>query len=71
MPAIELNLEEEDKAYFQNHGDWEKYDPISIAHKMSCTNFKVYLLARMPILTKLAKLTTSDVEDVLLLSLRL
>lgn len=43
MPAIELQLEEEDKAYFQHPGDWEKYDPIEIAAKMECTDFKVYL----------------------------
>ncbi|WP_434502402.1 alpha/beta hydrolase [Prevotella sp.] len=43
MPAIELQLEEEDKAYFQNCGDWEKYDPIKIAREMECTDFNVYL----------------------------
>lgn len=43
MPAIELQLEEEDKAYFQNCGDWEKYDPIKIAREMKCTDFNVYL----------------------------
>lgn len=30
MPAIELKLEEEDKLYFQNPANWEKYDPIHI-----------------------------------------
>ncbi len=43
MPAIELQLEEEDKTYFRHLGDWEKYDPIEIAAKMECTDFKVYL----------------------------
>ncbi|MGC3979398.1 MAG: alpha/beta hydrolase-fold protein [Paludibacteraceae bacterium] len=43
MPAIELKLEEEDKAYFQNQDNWEKYDPIKIAEQMKCTNLKVYL----------------------------
>ena len=31
MPAVELQLEDEDKAYFQHKGDWYKYDPITIA----------------------------------------
>lgn len=31
MPAIELQLEEEDKPYFKNMDIWETYDPISIA----------------------------------------
>jgi enterochelin esterase-like enzyme len=43
MPAIELQLEEEDKAYFGHPGVWEKYDPIEIAATMECTDFKVYL----------------------------
>ena len=43
MPAVELQLEDEDKAYFQHQGDWEKYDPITIAKEMTCTDFKVYL----------------------------
>jgi len=43
MPALELKLEEEDKAYFQNQDSWNKYDPISIANEMSCRDFSVYL----------------------------
>jgi enterochelin esterase-like enzyme len=43
MPAIELQLEEEDQAYFQSFGSWEKYDPIKIATEMKCTDFRVYL----------------------------
>jgi enterochelin esterase-like enzyme len=43
MPAIELQLEEEDQAYFQFPGSWDKYDPIEIASGMTCSDFKVYL----------------------------
>ncbi len=43
MPALELKLEEEDKAYFQNQDSWNKYDPISIAKEMKCRDFSVYL----------------------------
>lgn len=43
MPAIELKLEEEDKAYFQNQDIWEQYDPIKIARQMEFGDFKVYL----------------------------
>jgi len=43
MPAIELQLEEEDKAYFQNQDNWDKYNPIKIAKEMECCDFKVYL----------------------------
>lgn len=43
MPAVELQLEDEDNAYFQHEGDWEKYDPITIAKEMTCADFKVYL----------------------------
>lgn len=43
MPAIDLQLEEEDKAYFQNKDNWHKYDPIKIAKEMECCDFKVYL----------------------------
>ena len=45
MPAIELQLEEEDQAYFQFPGSWEKYDPIKIASGMGMawTDLKVYL----------------------------
>ncbi|MFL0195704.1 alpha/beta hydrolase [Clostridium sp. WILCCON 0269] len=31
MPALELQLEDEDKPYFKNMGIWQKYDPIHIA----------------------------------------
>ncbi len=43
MPAIELELEEEDKAYFQNPKNWEKYDPIHLAKKMEQSDLKIYL----------------------------
>lgn len=43
MPAVELQLEDEDNAYFQHEGDWKKYDPITIAKEMTCADFKVYL----------------------------
>ncbi len=43
MPAIELQLEKEDKAYFQNQDNWDKYDPIKIAKEMELLDFKVYL----------------------------
>lgn len=43
MPAVELQLEDEDNAYFQHEGDWGKYDPITIAKEMTCADFKVYL----------------------------
>ena len=43
MPAIELKLEEEDKAYFQSQKIWEKYDPITIGQHMECGDIKVYL----------------------------
>ncbi|HEY9122767.1 MAG TPA: alpha/beta hydrolase-fold protein [Bacteroidales bacterium] len=43
MPAIELKLEDEDKAYFQNQDIWEKYDPITIAQQMKSCDLKVYL----------------------------
>ncbi len=31
MPALELELEEEDKPYYEDMNVWEKYDPIRIA----------------------------------------
>lgn len=44
MPAIELKLEEEDKAYFQDMDAWEKYDPINIARsKEIYSDIDVYL----------------------------
>ncbi len=44
MPAIELRLEEEDKAYFPNSETWRKYDPISIAKENNVLpDMKVYL----------------------------
>lgn len=43
MPAIEPQLEKEDKAYFQSFDNWEEYDPIKIARRMKHTGFKVYL----------------------------
>lgn len=43
MPAIELKLEEEDKVYFQNQDNFDKYDPIKIAKEMDCCDFRVFL----------------------------
>lgn len=44
MPAIELNLEEEDIPYFNDMSIWEKYDPITIAKNNYLSNdIKVYL----------------------------
>lgn len=44
MPAIELNLEEEDKPYFKDMSIWEKYDPITIAKNIDISkDIKVYL----------------------------
>jgi enterochelin esterase-like enzyme len=44
MPALELNLEEEDTLYFQNLENWVKYDPISIARNNSvASDIDVYL----------------------------
>jgi enterochelin esterase-like enzyme len=44
MPAIELKLEEEDKAYFQDMDAWEKYDPINIARNNDISlDIDVYL----------------------------
>ncbi|MBU3156871.1 alpha/beta hydrolase [Clostridium estertheticum] len=31
MPALELELENEDKPYFKDMGVWEKYDPLYVA----------------------------------------
>lgn len=33
MPAVELQLEEEDRPYFKDMDVWEAYDPISIARR--------------------------------------
>lgn len=43
MPAIELKLEDEDKAYYPDEDTWAQYDPIAIAKNMECTDFNVYL----------------------------
>ena len=44
MPAIELNLEDEDKPYFPTQSVWEKYDPITIAKTNDISSdIKVYL----------------------------
>ncbi|MCI1779787.1 MAG: esterase family protein [Bacteroidales bacterium] len=44
MPAVELKLEDEDKAYFPKMESWRKYDPVSIAGNSSIpTDMKVYL----------------------------
>lgn len=44
MPALELQLEDEDKPYFNNQEIWQKYDPISIAKKSNIIqDMKFYL----------------------------
>jgi len=43
MPALELQLEDEDKQYFQNPENWNKYDPIYIAKNMEYSDTKIYL----------------------------
>lgn len=44
MPALELKLEEEDKAYYKDMGAWEKYDPIYIARNNNISSdIDVYL----------------------------
>lgn len=44
MPAIELNLEDEDKPYFPAYSIWEKYDPITIAKTNDISSdIKIYL----------------------------
>ncbi|MDE6762868.1 MAG: esterase family protein [Oscillospiraceae bacterium] len=44
MPAIELNLEEEDTPYFNDMSIWEKYDPITIAkNNYISKDIKIYL----------------------------
>jgi len=43
MPAIELQLEDEDIGYFQNQDNFDRYNPIKIAKEMECCDFKVYL----------------------------
>lgn len=44
MPAIELNLEEDDIPFFKDISVWEKYNPISIAQNCNISKeLKVYL----------------------------
>ncbi|EDK34565.1 Predicted esterase [Clostridium kluyveri DSM 555] len=44
MPALELQLEDEDKLYFKDMGVWEKYDPIYIARNNNISSdIDVYL----------------------------
>ncbi|MEG1481761.1 alpha/beta hydrolase [Clostridium sp.] len=44
MPALELKLEEDDKAYYNDLDLWEKYDPIYIAKNNNIVpNIEVYL----------------------------
>jgi len=44
MPALELELEEEDKPYFKNMDVWEKYDPIYIARNNNISSdIDIYL----------------------------
>ncbi|MDF2987938.1 MAG: esterase [Eubacterium sp.] len=43
MPAIELELEEEDKPYYSSQDIWEKYDSIHIANSQDILDTDVYL----------------------------
>ncbi|WP_252235924.1 alpha/beta hydrolase-fold protein [Clostridium sp. CH2] len=44
MPALELELEDEDKTYYKDMGVWEKYDPICIARNNNISlDINVYL----------------------------
>ncbi|QZY53769.1 alpha/beta hydrolase [Crassaminicella profunda] len=44
MPALELELEDEDKPYFKDMDVWEKYDPIAIARNNNISSdMDVYL----------------------------
>ncbi|MBU3135755.1 esterase family protein [Clostridium gasigenes] len=44
MPALELELEDEDKSYYKDMGVWEKYDPIYIARNNNISSdIDVYL----------------------------
>ena len=44
MPALELKLEDEDKAYYKDMELWEKYDPIYIARNNNIlSDINVYL----------------------------
>ena len=44
MPALELELEDEDKLYFKDMGVWEKYDPIYVARNNNISfDIDVYL----------------------------
>jgi len=38
MPAIELELAEEDRSYFKDMDVWDKYDPICIARNNRISN---------------------------------
>jgi enterochelin esterase-like enzyme len=44
MPALELELDDEDKPYYKDLGVWEKYDPIYIARNSNISsNIDVFL----------------------------
>jgi enterochelin esterase-like enzyme len=43
MPAIEIELEEEDAPYYSNQDIWNKYDPITIAKHKELSDIEVYL----------------------------
>ncbi|GAA0178720.1 hypothetical protein SH2C18_17220 [Clostridium sediminicola] len=44
MPALELELEDEDKSYYKDMYSWEKYDPIYIARNNNISSdIDVYL----------------------------
>lgn len=43
MPAVDIELEDEDKPYYSSQEVWDKYDPISIAKCQEITDTDVYL----------------------------
>lgn len=43
MPAVELELDEEDAIYYSDESIWNKYDPIYIAQNHNLPKMKVYL----------------------------
>lgn len=43
MPAIELDLQEDDKPFYPDEQSWLRYNPITIAKHNTIENIKVYL----------------------------
>lgn len=44
MPALELNLEDDDKLYFEDLASWDEYDPIYIAKNNNIlSDIKIFL----------------------------